>query len=121
MVHRALQLKDALTLYQNHYIANRRLDSSNQISPDDWLQLGELHGLLEPIHETSLRVQSKSGTHGATGSLDEASPAMDYVLTKLEAARDALTYMPANHCKACVNRGWKKLDHYYTTTDNSPA
>jgi hypothetical protein len=46
---------------------------------------------------------------------------MDYVLTKLEAARDALTYMPANHCKACVNRGWKKLDHYYTTTDNSPA
>lgn len=121
MVHRALQLKDALTLYQDHYIANRILDSSDQISPDDWLQLGELHGLLEPIHETSLRVQSQSGIHGATGSLYEALPAMDYVLTKLEAARDALTYMPANHFKACVNLGWKKLDYYYTLTDNSPA
>ncbi|KAF2218676.1 hypothetical protein BDZ85DRAFT_207626, partial [Elsinoe ampelina] len=61
------------------------------------------------------------GIHGATGSLYEASPAMDYVLTKLEAARDALGYMPANHSKACVNLGWKKLDYYHILTDNSPA
>jgi hypothetical protein len=121
MVHRALQLKDALTLYQDHYIANRSLDSSDYISPDDRLQLSELHELLGPIHETSLHVQSQAGIHGATGSLYEALPAIDYVLTKLEAARDALTHMPANHFKACVNLGWKKLDYYYTLTDKSPA
>lgn len=41
--------------------------------------------------------------------------------TKLEAARDTLTCMTANHFRACVNLGWKKLDYYYTLTDNSPA
>jgi hypothetical protein len=46
---------------------------------------------------------------------------MDYILTKLEAARNAITYMPSNHFKAFVNLGWKKLDYYYTLTDNSPV
>lgn len=34
---------------------------------------------------------------------------------------DALTFMPANHFKACVSLRWKKLDYFYIMTDKSPA
>lgn len=114
-------MKDAKTLYQDHHIAYRGLDNSDHLSPDDGLQLRELHRLLGPIHETSLREPSQAGSHGATGSLYEALSPYDYVLTKFEAAMDAFTYMPANHSKACVSLRWKKLVCFYVMTDKSPA
>ncbi|KAF4547224.1 Hypothetical protein D9617_52g060450 [Elsinoe fawcettii] len=70
MVHRALQLKDALTLYQDH-LTNCTGCSNLFMRP------------------RSVYNHSRAFT--------------------------------GRQVHSCVNLGWKKLDHYYTLTDNSPA
>lgn len=122
MIHRAMKLRDALTLYQDHYQGS----SSGAIAPedlltyDDWTELTHLQELLEPIYECSLNVQS-AGDDGCHGALHEVLTTMDFLLEHLEGAKQRLNDPKiVTHFKATVNLGWKTLDHYYMLTDRAP-
>ena len=137
MIKRGMLLKDALQLYQEHYRAEGSLHSSDCLASEDWLQLTELHELLDPIHAASLRMQSEFSEQDheeqlheqqrlpdeprSHGALHEVLPTIDYLLTELETAKERLRLRAASHFKASVNLGWKKLDQYYMLTDNAPA
>jgi hypothetical protein len=54
MIDRAIHLRDALSLYQDH--PGTGLDDSDLLSKNDWEELGYFRDLLKPIHEVSIRV-----------------------------------------------------------------
>jgi hypothetical protein len=103
MVKRAIKLKNAIQLYQNN---DDDLDEAGVITKDDWIQLTEMLGLLEPIYEASLHVQSTPDHLQQTyGTLHEVLTSMDYILTTLEAAKDTTTYADTVHFRTSVNLG----------------
>ena len=68
MIKRALQLKDALELYQSHYRDDKDLPcAADELTNDDWLELNELLQLLAPMKETSTTIQANPvyRSHGA--------------------------------------------------------
>jgi hypothetical protein len=121
MLERAFKLKDAIELYQGHYKGgeDEPLDD-DVITGDEWLELRESLDLLLPLRSVSLTLQS-NGKDCNHGSLWQALPAIDYLMTKLEALKVKHKYLPDTHFKAAINLGWKKLDKYYSLTDNTPA
>ena len=66
IVERALQLKDALELYQSHYRSDDTL-INDVLNSDDWLELRELRDLLHPMKTSSVNIQANPahGYHGA--------------------------------------------------------
>jgi hypothetical protein len=121
MLERAFKLKDAIELYQGHFKGGEDEPLEDDVlTSDDWLELRELLDLLLPLRAVSLTLQSESKdcTHG---SLWQSLPAIDYLMTKLEALKVKHTYLPNTHFKAAINLGWKKLDKYYTLSDDTPA
>jgi hypothetical protein len=82
MIDRAIHLRDALSLYQDH--PETSLDDSDLLSKNDWEELGYFRDLLKPIHEVSMRVQSV-GTNA--GALHNTLTSMDYLLHHLETRR----------------------------------
>ncbi|KAM0703025.1 hypothetical protein Q7P35_010457 [Cladosporium inversicolor] len=121
MIKRSMLLKDSLTLYQEHHQAKGELDPKDALNYDDWQELTHLHELLEPIHDCSLNVQSRSDASGHS-ALHEVLTTMDYLLGHLESYRTKLKDPKIiSHFKASVNLGWKKLDYYYSLSDRKPA
>ena len=121
MIARALKLKDALELYQMHF----RNDPDNPLVADellheDWLELRKVHQLLNPMAVTSTQIQANP-TEGHHGSLWQNLSVMDYLMTHLERQKQLLISLPDSHFKASVNLGWKKLDKYYSLTDDTYA
>jgi hypothetical protein len=110
MLERAFKLKDAIELYQGHYKGgeDEPLDD-DVITGDEWLELRESLDLLLPLRSVSLTLQS-NGKDCNHGSLWQALPAIDYLITKLEALKVKHKYLPDTHFKAAINLGWKKLD-----------
>jgi hypothetical protein len=113
MIARAIQLKDALMLYQTHKDAE--IPEDEQLNRHDWEELSDFNLLLEPIHEVSMHVQSVGTTAGA---LHNTLTSMDYLLTHLETRRNQ---PGSTHFMTCLNIGWKKLIKYYRKTDLNPA
>lgn len=60
MIERALQLKDALQLYQDHYTSENtdRLNTDNCLTAEDWYELSELKQPLEPLKYALKRCQA---------------------------------------------------------------
>ncbi|KAM0707268.1 hypothetical protein Q7P35_006600 [Cladosporium inversicolor] len=113
MIDRAIYLKGALTLYQNHEADN--MNDEDLLKKEDWEELCYLKDLLAPIHEVSMQVQSVSTDAGA---LHNTLTTMDYLLTHLETRRNQ---PGSRHFMACLNIGWKKLKKYYAKTDLNPS
>jgi hypothetical protein len=119
MIERALKLRDALQLYQDHY-AN---DNADQLHPEDclgtedWNELKELKELLQPLKDASVRCQTVpvDGHHGA---LWQTLSTTEWLLAKFE---DLKRQPLSQHFLACINLGWKKLNKYYELSDSSPA
>jgi hypothetical protein len=119
MIERAIQVKDALQLYQEHFQGddNDRLDAEDCLSAADWKELSELLQLLKPLKEASLKVQAVA-TDGENGALWQNLSVLDWLLSTLENLKETL---PKSHFRACVNLGWKKLDKYYKLSDTTAA
>jgi hypothetical protein len=115
IIKRAIFLKDALTLYQNHKEATSTIPKEQLLERYDWEELKDLKDLLAPIHKVSIQVQS---VRTNTGVLHNTLTLMDYLLTHLETRRN----QPGSaHFMACLNDGWKKLKKYYEITDLNPS
>jgi hypothetical protein len=97
MIERAIYLRDALTLYQDH--PDTGLEDGDLLSKHDWEELGYLNDLLAPIHEVSMHVQSV-GT--AAGALHNTLSSMDYLLSHLETRR---SQPGTRHFMASLNVG----------------
>ena len=119
MIERAIHLKDALQLYQEHYRANDKdqLSVGDCLSTEDWQELTELLQLLKPLQEMSLKVQTNA-RDGNDGALWQSLSVLDWLLSTLEGLKRTL---PSGHLKACVNLGWIKLDKYYSLSDGTAA
>jgi hypothetical protein len=113
MIERAIYLRDALTLYQDHEDAEVHKD--DQLTRYDWEELADLNQLLAPIHKVSMHVQSVGITAGA---LHNTLTSMDYLLSHLETRRSQPS---TKHFMASLNVGWSKLKKYYAKTDLNPA
>lgn len=119
MIERAIQVRDALQLYQEHFRSDEidRLDAEDCLSVEDWHELTELLQLLKPLKEMSLKVQAVA-IDGNNGALWQSLSVLDWLLSTLE---DLKKTLPRSHLKACVNLGWKKLDKYYNLSDRTAA
>lgn len=118
MVERLLQLKDAVTLYQQ---AQSDLADTDILTPSDWVELSEFRELLKPFAFISTQLQGNA-TKGVHGALWEYLPAMDYLFDKLEHKKSLLNRRNSHsHIRTCVNLGWKKLDDYYNLSDDTSA
>jgi hypothetical protein len=121
MLERAFKLKDAIELYQGHFKGDEDEPLDDDVlTSDDWLELRELLDLLLPLRIVSLTLQS-NGKDCNHGSLWQALPAIDYLMTKLETLKAKHKFLPNTHFKAAINLGWKKLNKYYTLSDTTPA
>ena len=47
MMERAVKLKDALTLYQDHFIQLGEMESVDSLASSDWSEISELMALLK--------------------------------------------------------------------------
>ena len=119
MIERALQLRDALQLYQDHYSSDDAdpLDEEDRLSADDWVELSELKELLQPLKDASMRCQTVpvDGHHGA---LWQTLSTTEWLLTKFE---DLKRQPLSPYFLTCINLGWKKLNKYYELSDGCPA
>jgi hypothetical protein len=79
MIERAIHLRDALSLYQDH--PETGLEDADCLSKNDWEELGYFKDLLKPIHEVSMYVQSV-GTNA--NALHNTLTLMDYLLHYLK-------------------------------------
>jgi hypothetical protein len=130
MIERALQLRDALELYQTHFHCELRPDILTAV---DWRELKDLGELLAPIKRASKVVQSDQSTakegenlcwdleRSSSGSLWQTLTAFDWLLTSLERAKAKHQHLPHSHLKAAINLGWKKLNKYYALSDCTAA
>jgi hypothetical protein len=109
MIDRAIHLRDALSLYQDH--PETGLEDDDLLSKNDWEELGHFRDLLKLIHEVSMHVQSV-GTNA--GALHNTLTSMDYLLHHLETRRSQPS---TRHFMASLNVGWMKLRKYYCKTD----
>jgi hypothetical protein len=105
MLERAFKLKDAIELYQGHFKGDEDEPLDDDVlTSDDWLELRELLDLLLPLRIVSLTLQS-NGKDCNHGSLWQALPAIDYLMTKLETLKAKHKFLPNTHFKAAINLG----------------
>ena len=119
MIERALQLRDALQLYQDHYTSDDtdRLDKDDCLTTEDWHELSELKQLLRPLKDASNRCQT-TPVDGHNGALWQTLSTTEWLLSKFE----ELKRQPfSEYFLICINLGWKKLNKYYELSDSSPA
>jgi hypothetical protein len=118
---RAFLLRDPIEEFVASAIRNEtgERDSRNmqavcldQLTGDDWDELRSILEILEPFKAWSLRLQGNC----KNGSLYEIFPAMDELLSHLEAAKDlyANPSQHGDHLRGSINSAWAKLDKYIT-------
>ena len=117
---RAVKLKDALTLYQDHYIKLGKIDSADCFACADWNEITDLIALLKPLAKASKTAQLVGETSG-NGLLHTVLTEIEHLLDHLETSKNRQTHLPASHFKASVNLGWKKLEKYYSLSNLTPA
>jgi hypothetical protein len=121
MIERAFKLKDAIELYQHAFKDDNTAPLANDLlTSDDWLELKDILNLLLPLKIASKNVQS-DGKDCKHGSLFESLQAIDWLLDKLEKLKNEHQHLGNSHFKACINLGWKKLNKYYTLSDETAA
>ena len=119
MIERAVQLRDALQLYQDHYISDAadRLDMADYLTSEDWRELCDLIQLLGPLKDVSKKCQTKT-VDGNDGALWQILTSFEWLLSKFEELKCQTS---SEHLLACINLGWKKLNKYYSLADDSLA
>lgn len=116
MIERALKLRDALQLYQDHYANDDSdpLDHEDCLSSEDWNELNELKELLQPLKDASIRCQTVpvDGHHGALwqalSKLSDSSPA--YRLS---------VFLHPSHKMAWFERNWGERRDWIEAVDET--
>ena len=82
----------------------------DELSREDWDELRSILNISEPFKAWSLRIQGKC----QNGSLYEIFPAMDELLSHLEAAKDLYANLVKHgeHLRGSINNAWVKLYKY---------
>lgn len=136
MIQRAVKVRDRLEAYYAKALLKRDLPfaKENILTSDDWVILTWVLEALQPMHNLTLQLEQKnvSGTHG---SLSDVIPTLEYLLGKMEDARDRRfgrvahdedgepDHLPdeEEHIGTAANNAWEKLNTYYQKTDDSFA
>jgi hAT family C-terminal dimerisation region len=91
MIKRAFILKDPLDLFIKRALEKPTKDCplprDDELSAQDWNTLAATQDLLQPFFDLTMRLQGHA-THGTHGALTEALPALEFLLSQLEAKRD---------------------------------
>ena len=85
----------------------------NRLNTDEWSTLHKIKDFLAVLKST---IKSLEGHHHG---LDKVIPSIDFILSQYEKAK--ITYVNHNVLKNMVNSGWKKMEKYYSKTDQSPT
>jgi len=54
---RSIKLKDALTLYQDHFVKLGKMDSADSLTSANWTEIADLIALLQPLAKASRTMQ----------------------------------------------------------------
>lgn len=104
-------VREAITRYFATYIDDEC--APDELLLEDWAIIDQVKQFLEYfVHVTK-------ALEGHTATLDEALPAMDFVLEQLEQGKER--YQDDKYMSTACNSGWAKLDKYYSKTSDSPA
>ncbi|TKA67676.1 hypothetical protein B0A49_10531 [Cryomyces minteri] len=111
---------DLYVLYQEKLDKSKTSITEDKLTPDDWRELTDFRDLLLPMKEMTKRLEGNAIT-GSYGALWESLGAMDYLLSTLERRKDELFIQEDTHFRAAIKLSWKKLDDYYTLSDQTAA
>jgi hypothetical protein len=124
MIHRALKLEKALTLYCARWQKPKESAYNlhdDQLDQQDWEELRHFEELLKPFHTVTKRVEGHA-SDGSFGAVWEVLPAFDYLFNKLSKAELEVNDDPSlftDYYINCINAGFAKLKEYYSLTDRS--
>jgi hypothetical protein len=82
LLKRALRLSDQV----NFFVSRNRELAEDELSEEDWLDLHDLAGILEPFENLTLALEGHA-EKGVGGSIGEVLPALDLLKIKLETLR----------------------------------
>ena len=102
MIFRGIYLKDALTLYQDHFVELGELDPIDSLNSADWNKIADLIAFLKPLAEASKVVQTVA-TAGGNRALHTVLTQMEHLLDHLETSKIRQTHLLVSRFKACVN------------------
>lgn len=90
---------------------------------DDWAILIEIVELLEPIRESTKRLEGRPDESSALG-IAEVYPLMALILDNFEKLKIQYEKSDTPDGKAlwaAIEQGWNKANEYYSKLDNSPV
>ena len=90
MMERAVKLKDALTLYQDHFIQLGEMESVDSLASSDWSEISELMALLKPLADALKTAQLVASTSDQ-GALHTTLTVMEHLLNHLETSKNKQT------------------------------
>ncbi|KAM3465668.1 hypothetical protein MY5147_009215 [Beauveria neobassiana] len=132
MIERALKCRPAIDLYQAQWKPPDKTDKhkGDFLTEADWHELELFYKLLQPFERLTKRLQNRTdgeGSEGGQGSVWQVLYAMDFLLTKLESAKEDTDAIRAEdedaappYYRAGVLAAWSKINTYYGLTDRSP-
>lgn len=95
----------------------------------DWDVIKQYIQLLEPLQQATLKLKGR-GKAGRNGAIWEVIPCMEFLIRHYEEAKARLTEATTedypdqdaikDHYEINVNRGWAKLQKYYTALNQTP-
>jgi hypothetical protein len=104
-------VREAISRYFAIYINDEC--APDKLLSEDWAIIDQVKQFLEYFEYITKALE------GYTATLDEALPAMDFVLEQLEQGKER--YQGDKYMATTCNSSWIKLDKYYSKTSDSPA
>ncbi|KAG6990049.1 Zinc finger BED domain-containing protein RICESLEEPER 2 [Fusarium oxysporum f. sp. conglutinans] len=142
MMERGYQLRNALdSLVQaevtewNNYVARRTQNGTkpmpkksrtkpaivdDKMSVEDWSVITEYLAILKPLKIATKRLEGRP-KEGKFGAIWEVLLTMEWLLKHLEEFKVQHELDEEPHLRIGCNLGWRKLDRYYTLTEDSPV
>lgn len=117
MIYRAIKLRYRITEFCSTYRAEVEED---WLTDKEWASLGKIMKILRPFWNATKDLEGNA-ERGHHGSLWEALPTMEALLTKLESAKVMYPMEQEPFLCQSINNAWDKLEHYYSLMDSSPA
>lgn len=139
MIQRALAMKDRILLFmirnEEEKDAKKRLADEDKLTLEDWRIISETSAILAPFYDQTKRLQSRA-VNGTHGSIWEAFPSMEYLLSHIICTKEAVevdyavpekgpddksTARSRQHIKTSLDNCHGKLDCYYQLLDMTPV
>jgi len=122
-VYIALKLRESIDIYiaQMCQIKEQSSIAADRLSIDDWEEIRGIHHVLAPLKQYSRAIEGVA-VHGYGGALWEWMYYMNAALDRMEEFKqDLVINQGLEHMKTTINLIWKKLDKYFSLSDDTPA